>query len=109
MVFQLRRADGSIDAFSSGTFVAADGSTTALGPGDFTLEVTGHVAQPALGRRVPGGVAAARPEGASLTLTITPHLADQEMQVSYVYWEGAVGVEGTANGAAGDAGTGTWS
>ena len=31
MVFQLRRADGSVDAFSSGTLVAADGSTNAPG------------------------------------------------------------------------------
>jgi predicted secreted hydrolase len=37
---------------------------------------------------------------AQLDLTITPHLADQEMQVSYVYWEGAVKVEGTAGGEA---------
>ena len=31
MVFQLRRADGSVDAFSSGTLVAADGSTQTPG------------------------------------------------------------------------------
>ena len=34
MLFQLRRADGTVDAFSSGTLIAADGSTRQLGPGD---------------------------------------------------------------------------
>lgn len=98
MVFQLRRADGSIDAFSSGTFVAADGSTTALSPGDFTLEVTDAWRSPRSGGEYPAGWRLRVPK-VGLDLAIKPHLADQEMQVSYVYWEGAVGVEGTANGA----------
>jgi predicted secreted hydrolase len=33
-----------------------------------------------------------------LNLEIKPYLADQEMQVSYTYWEGAVEVDGTVKG-----------
>ena len=50
MLFQLRRADGTVDAFSSGTLIAADGSTRQLGPGDFSIEVHRSLAQPAHGR-----------------------------------------------------------
>ena len=98
MLFQLRRADGSADGFTSGTFIAADGSTIPLGPNDFTLEVTGHWRSPRSGGEYPAGWRLAVPK-AGLDLTITPRLADQEMQVSYVYWEGAVAAEGTAGGA----------
>jgi predicted secreted hydrolase len=99
MVFQLRREDGSIDAFSSGTFVAADGFTTQLGADDFTLEVTDTWRSPRSGGEYPSGWRLRVPS-AQLDLTITPHLADQEMQVSYAYWEGAVRVDGTADGQA---------
>ena len=50
MLFQLRRADGTVDAFSSGTLIAADGSTRQLGPGDFSIQVHRSLAQPAHGR-----------------------------------------------------------
>ena len=35
---------------------------------------------------------------ANLDLTITPYLAEQELSLTTVYWEGAVRIEGTANG-----------
>ncbi|KPV53593.1 hypothetical protein SE17_08730, partial [Kouleothrix aurantiaca] len=35
---------------------------------------------------------------ANLDLTSTPYLADQERPLATVYWEGAVRIEGTANG-----------
>jgi predicted secreted hydrolase len=101
MVFQLRRADGSVDAFSSGTFVAPDGSTTRLGPSDFTLTPTARWRSPRTGGEYPSGWRITIP-ALALTLDVTPHIADQEMQVSYVYWEGAVRVSGNANGQAVD-------
>jgi predicted secreted hydrolase len=39
MVFQLRREDGTVDTFSSGTTVDPDGNTTPLGHQDFTVTV----------------------------------------------------------------------
>ena len=56
------------------------------------------MAQPAHGRvSIPQGGACTVPS-ADLRLTITPWLADQEMDVSQKYWEGAVKAEGTRNG-----------
>jgi predicted secreted hydrolase len=97
MVFQLRRADGSPDPFSSGTLVAPDGSTRTLGPTDFRLETTAQWRSPRTGASYPSGWVLTVP-AAELRLTIIPPLADQEMDVSYTYWEGAVNAEGTMNG-----------
>ena len=33
-----------------------------------------------------------------IDLTITPLIKDQELNLSFTYWEGAVGLEGTVNG-----------
>jgi predicted secreted hydrolase len=33
-----------------------------------------------------------------IDLRIAPHLADQELPLSVVYWEGAVGITGEASG-----------
>lgn len=35
---------------------------------------------------------------ADLTLEIEPYLADQELNVSYAYWEGAVRISGEQSG-----------
>ena len=104
MVFQLRRADGSVDGFSSGTLVAADTAPEAnagqgakprrLGADDFSLRPTGSWRSPHTGGEYPSGWQLDIPS-AGLSLTITPHLRDQEMNVSYAYWEGAVSVTGT--------------
>ena len=97
MVFQLRRADGSLDPFSSGTLIAPDGSTRALGPGDFGLETTAQWRSPRTGVTYPSGWVLTVP-AVDLRLTITPLLADQEMNVSYAYWEGAVKTDGAVGG-----------
>ncbi len=97
MFFQLRRADGSVDGFSSGTLIAADGSTRTLGPGDFSIEVTDRWRSPRTGAEYPAGWTLSVPS-ADLRLSLTPWLADQEMDVSYAYWEGAAKVAGTRNG-----------
>ncbi len=97
MLFQLRRADGSVDGFSSGTLIAADGTTRMLTPGDFKLEVTDRWRSPRTAAEYPARWTLSVPS-ADLRLTLTPWLADQEMDVSYAYWEGAVKAEGTRNG-----------
>jgi predicted secreted hydrolase len=97
MVFQLRRADGSADGFSSGTLIAPDGTTRTLGPDDFALQPTGRWRSPRTGATYPSGWTLTVP-AADLRLTFTPLLADQEMDVSYAYWEGAVKADGTMAG-----------
>jgi len=42
MIYQLRRADGSVDARSSGTFVGADGRSRSLAVGDFSMTPLGR-------------------------------------------------------------------
>jgi len=97
MVYRLRRRDGAVDAHSSGVVIAVDGATRPLAPGDVTLEALDHWTSPRSRVRYPSRWRLAIP-GATLTLEITPRLADQELIVGTRYWEGAVRVEGTAAG-----------
>jgi predicted secreted hydrolase len=97
MVYGLRQADGRLGAFSSGTLVNADGSTRSLGPGDFSFQATGQWQSPRTDTVYPSGWTLQVPS-AGLDLTLTPYLADQEMNVSFPYWEGAVRATGRATG-----------
>jgi predicted secreted hydrolase len=99
MVFQIRKADGSVDPFSSGTLVAPDGSTTRLTQTDFSIQVDDTWESPRTGAVYPSAWTVRVP-AADLTLNITPFLADQELNVSYAYWEGAVRIEGQQAGQA---------
>ncbi len=99
MLFQIRQADGSIDPFSSGTLVYPDGSTQALKLEDFTITVTDTWTSPRTGAEYPAGWQLSAPE-IGLELRLTPAFADQELNLSYAYWEGAVEIEGTLLGEA---------
>jgi predicted secreted hydrolase len=99
MVFQLRRDDGSIDPYSGGTYIAADGTVTSLKPEDFSLEPQGTWRSPRSGGVYPGGwdlsVASL-----GVMLRVEPYVADQELNVSFAYWEGAVRITGEKDGKA---------
>jgi len=97
MVYRLRRRDGTADAHSAGTLIAANGATRPLAPGDLTLDALAHWTSPRSRVRYPSRWRLAIPD-AALSLEITPRLADQELIVGTRYWEGAVLVEGTAAG-----------
>ncbi len=97
MLFHLRRADGSIDPFSSGTLIAPDGSTQALTLADFEITVQDTWRSPHSGAEYPAAWQITIPS-AQLELQIEPHLADQELILSFVYWEGAVKVTGEHQG-----------
>jgi predicted secreted hydrolase len=99
MVFQLRKEDGSIDPFSSGTLVAADGSTRYLDREEFEVRVDDTWRSPHTGATYPARWAISVP-AVELRLEIEPYLADQELTLSYAYWEGAVRVEGQRAGEA---------
>ncbi len=97
MMFQLRAADGSIDPYSSGTVIYQDGSTRILNKDDFTIQVGDTWKSPASGGIYPAKWTVVVPsEG--LTLEIVPYLPDQEMDLSYHYWEGAVYISGNHAG-----------
>mgnify|MGYP005832942635 CR=1 FL=1 len=97
MVFHIRKADGSIDPFSSGTFIAPDGQPTRLSRDDFALSVTDTWRSPRSGAVYPSGWTLEAPS-LDLSLRIRPYLRDQELNVSYTYWEGAVRIEGERAG-----------
>jgi len=97
MVYQLRRRDGSVDPYSAGTLIAADGGARRLARDEVALEVLDHWTSPASGVRYPARWRLAVPS-ADLSLEIAPRLAGQELIVGTRYWEGAVRVEGRAGG-----------
>jgi predicted secreted hydrolase len=97
MVFQIRKADGSIDPFSSGTLIGADGSSRHLSRDDFQIKVEATWKSPHTQATYPSRRRVIVPS-ADLSLEIEPYLADQELNVSYSYWEGAVHFNGTAAG-----------
>jgi predicted secreted hydrolase len=97
MVYRLRRRDGSTDAHSAGSLVSADGAARSLAAADVTLDALDHWTSPRSRVRYPSRWRLAVPR-AGLALEIVPQLADQELIVGTRYWEGAVRVEGTADG-----------
>ena len=99
MVFQIRRADGSIDPFSSGSLIGPNGMVNRLRREDFEIQVTDRWRSPDSGVEYPAGWTIVIPKY-DLELLVSPAMADQEMDVSYLYWEGAVDVEGQRAGVA---------
>jgi predicted secreted hydrolase len=97
MLYQLRHTDGTADPASSGTVVGSAGEVRRLARDDFSLTVLGPWRSPRSGALYPSRWRLRIPaEG--LDLQITPLLADQELDVSFRYWEGAVTVTGAVDG-----------
>jgi predicted secreted hydrolase len=99
MYFQIRQSDGSLEPVSGGTLVAADGTIRHLAATEVQIEVLNTWRSPASGANYPSGWRITIPS-AALDLRVTPWIQAQEMQVSFVYWEGAVRLAGTSQGAA---------
>jgi predicted secreted hydrolase len=93
MLFQLRREDGTIDPSSSGTFIEPDGTAHHLNADEVDVQVNQTWRSPHTGANYPASWSITAPR-LDLVLQIEPYLADQELNVSYAYWEGAVAVEG---------------
>ncbi|MGD1068538.1 MAG: lipocalin-like domain-containing protein [Bryobacteraceae bacterium] len=92
MLFELRRKDSSIDPYSSGTFIDAQGVAHHLRSEDFKLRPLArwHSYPVEWSVKIP-----------SLNIDITAKavLPDQELRGSTNYWEGAVDYSGTHKGA----------
>jgi len=96
MFYALRNKNGNRDPHSAGTWLAPDGSTRSLSSDEVMIESKGEWTSPRGGRyparwhvRVPS---------VQLDVDIQPRLADQELNTSTRYWEGASTVAGTLNG-----------
>ncbi len=94
---QLRQADGSVDVGHGS--LASPAGVTILQRGDVQVDVLDRWTSPRSGATYPSRWRLTIPS-ANLELTIEPHLADQELPLSILYWEGAVKFSGTRNGAA---------
>ena len=85
-----------------GTYVAADGSAHEIPSANMRFEVLGHWTSPHTGGVYPSGWRVTISDPA-VSLTLTPLLRDQELvtaqSTGVAYWEGAVGISGTASGA----------
>ena len=97
MYFQIRRADGPVESVSAGTLVEADGHTRRLARRDVQLDVERRWKSSATGAVYPARWRL-RVASEGLDLRVEPWLADQEMRTSFVYWEGAVRLSGSARG-----------
>ncbi len=99
MFFQIRRDDGTLEPASGGTLVSADGTTRRLAVGDVQIDVLSTWRSPATGGVYPARWRLQVP-GAQVDVELSPIVADQEMRVSFVYWEGAVQITGSSQGQA---------
>lgn len=94
MFFQIRRQDGSLEPYSSGSFIAADGAVTPLRLGEWTLTTGRTWTSPTSGVTYPVSWQIAVP-ALDLRLAGAALMPNQELNVSTTYWEGAVSYTGT--------------
>ncbi|MBA4371915.1 MAG: carotenoid 1,2-hydratase [Thermodesulfovibrio sp.] len=106
MLYVMRKAGGTSDRYSSGTFVNRDGSSRHLSSGDFSITVLRYYTSEKTGARYPARWEVRIPsEG--IVLKVTPLVREQEFVATHStgnhYWEGACSVansDGTAGGRA---------
>jgi predicted secreted hydrolase len=97
MYYQLRLEDGQADSLSKGILVEESGEGTALTSDQVALEVTHVWVSPLDGTTYPAGWDLSVPDQ-DLALSIEPLFPDQELNLTFRYWEGAVRVLGTRGG-----------
>ena len=101
MLYRLRRADGSADPVSSGTFIDREGRGHHLSSGEFTLEPLSDWTSPTSKARYPQRWRLRIPSQ-QLSLELVPRMAEQELSTKrstqVTYWEGAIAAAGTAQG-----------
>ena len=98
MLYQLRNRDGKPSDYSSGTFIAKDGTPRTLKRADFSIRVLDTWRSPHTQGEYPANWEIQLDEQNCL-LEVTPWMADQELHFPAVtYWEGAVRFAGTCDG-----------
>jgi len=102
MLFHIRRKDGSIDPYSAGTYVNANGRTVHLKASDFNLQpVAEKWTSPVTHATYPIHWIIALPK-LGIALEAKTPLASQELTgkttIAPNYWEGAIALTGTRDG-----------
>ena len=96
MYYQMRKSDGTPDAFSKGVLVNKDGTSQLIKKDDVILNVNEYWESPT-GEKYPSGWRLRIPEK-EIEINITPAIKNQLMDVAVRYWEGSVKIEGMKNG-----------
>jgi predicted secreted hydrolase len=102
MLYRLRHKDGTVDPYSSGTYIDAQGKTLHLSEKDFTMTSGGITwTSPASAGTYPIAWRVSVPQF-GLQLEVRTPLKDQELisRVGPSYWEGAIDIAGRRNGGA---------
>ena len=98
MLYLMRRKDGSVDPYSSGTLVKADGTTKHLAFKDFQIGVLERWRSGKSGGNYPMKWKVAIP-GEGIELAVNPVFPEQELitnrSTRVTYWEGAVQINGS--------------
>jgi predicted secreted hydrolase len=98
MLYVMRRKDGSVDPYSSGTVIKAAGSTRRLALADYKIEALEKWKSPQSGAVYPMKWKVTIPSE-RLELDVTPFFPGQELDTKkstkVTYWEGSVAVRGT--------------
>lgn len=97
MFYRLRAPDGGADALSEGLWVHPDGHSRRLSAEEVEVEILDEWASPVDGARYPGRWRVSVPS-LGATFGITPMIPNQEMDLTFRYWEGAVVVDGIREG-----------
>lgn len=97
MAFQIRDSGGQIDPYSQGTIVSTSGGLSPLKAANLEITPLGSWKSPHSGAIYPSAWRVKVPS-AQIDLEITPLIADQELNLSFVYWEGTVQITGTVAG-----------
>ena len=97
MYYQLRQSDGSPHPMSKGSLIYVNGEKIHIPLEQAELEVLDHWRSPRGGSVYPSRWRLSIPDH-GLDLMVEPVLNDQELEIAFRYWEGAVDVTGTADG-----------
>lgn len=101
MIYFMRRADGSVEASSSGTLIERVGAARHLARDEIALDILDRWRSPKSGGNYPSRWRIKIPT-AGIDIALKPLLADQELVAAglpgLVYWEGAVAGEGISAG-----------
>jgi predicted secreted hydrolase len=98
MLYRMRLENAGVEPSSSGTWIAADGTTTHLRAADFQMSAVESWKSRATGAQYPVEWRVRLP-GQHVEFTIKPILKDQELKLGAItYWEGAIDASGTRDG-----------
>ncbi len=102
MLYRFRHEDSSVDPYSAGTYVSADGRSTFLSFSDFSMHLGGQTYTSADSHAVYPTAWRVNVPSLGMDLQITTPLPSQELVTPgnsiLSYWEGAIAINGTRKG-----------